>query len=700
MIGFLFTASALLHLSCDHLKGVGPTLLAKLAACGLFTLQDLLFHLPYRYQDRTRFTPIQDVRANDWCVISGKITKTEIVQGKRSSLIAYLSDQTGIIRLRFFHFNKDLINRLNQSEDLCVFGEVRQFSGQFEMIHPEYQILKHDAPIIVPETLTPLYATTHGLSQNKLRQFIHQALNLSQDYLIELEWLSKEELKAKQMLPLAESLMEIHHPPPDVSLDLFGSGKHPGLMRLAFDELLAQQISLLLAKKTRSRLKAPALPADDASIQDLLKSLPFQLTSAQIRVQKEISKDLIQSKPMLRLLQGDVGSGKTLIAAMAAVQAIASGHQVAFMVPTDILSEQHTKTLKKFLSPLNINVHRLSGKMKNKDRQNTLLAISTHQASLVVGTHALFQEHVQFAHLGLIIIDEQHRFGVKQRILLQEKANHNDLMPHQLLMTATPIPRTLTMTYYAHMDLSILDELPSGRIPVKTAILHQDKRIKIIERLQTVIDQGCQAYWVCTLIDESEHLQAINAIATHQELQTLMPNLNIGLIHGRMKSLEKEQIMNDFTLGKIQLLVATTVIEVGVDVPNASLMIIDNAERLGLSQLHQLRGRVGRGTRESHCLLLYQLPLSPEASARLKILRASSDGFLIAEKDRDLRGSGEFLGIRQTGHRPFKIACLDRDHHLIKDARTQAAQLLNENHVLAEAIAKRWLGEFEHFINS
>ncbi|HAT8631921.1 TPA: ATP-dependent DNA helicase RecG [Legionella pneumophila] len=686
--------------SCEYLTGVGPTIAAKLAKCGIFTIQDLLFHLPYKYQDRTRITPIQDLRSNEWCVIAGHVCKTEIKYGKRMMLNCYVEDKTGLVKLRFFHFNKQQVQSLNNSTMIRAFGEVRDFNNHLEMIHPEYQLLDQESDFHVEETLTPIYPTTQGLTQTRLRQLVKIALEQCEHELHQLEWMSEKQLQENNFYNLGEAIKLLHNPPPDISLSTLETGEHPALKRLIFDELLAQQLSMQFARQSRSKLQAPSIPLDKAIHTRFIESLPFTLTKAQQRVFKEISHDLAQSKPMLRLLQGDVGAGKTIIAALAALQAISQGFQVAFMAPTDLLSEQHTNSLSKWLEPIGINVLRLSGKMKTTERKNALTALQDNSCQLIVGTHALFQEQVEFARLGLVIIDEQHRFGVEQRLLLQQKGQLNQLIPHQLLMTATPIPRTLSMSHFAHLDISVIDELPPGRMPITTAVLNQDKRELIIERLQAAIANGKQAYWVCTLIEESEKLQCIAATDTSKKLQEQLSFARVGLVHGRMKALEKEATMAAFKQGEIDLLVATTVIEVGVDVPNASLMIIENAERLGLSQLHQLRGRVGRGNNQSHCLLLYQSPLSQQGAERLKIMRSTTDGFLISEKDLELRGSGEILGTRQTGFRQFKIANLQRDKTLFAILRPIAKQLVLEKTAIARQITQRWLGNFEQFLQS
>ena len=683
---------------CTTLPGVGPTLSAKLALCGIHTLQDLLFHLPYRYQDRTHITPIRDIRHQDWAVVVGRVCKTEVKLGRRRMLYCYLEDKTGILRLRFFHFNQQQMTSMRMGVQIRAFGEARLFDDALDMTHPEYQIIEEGAPLPVEETLTPIYSTTQGLTQNRIRQLVTIALDKYHHQLNDLEWMSDELLTSYGFHPLALAIQQLHNPPPDSPLHLLETGDHPGLKRLAFDELIAQRLSMLFARRQRATLIAPMMTNDIPIISQFLSHLPFKLTQAQSRVHQDIQYDLAQAKPMLRLIQGDVGSGKTVVAALAALQAIANGYQVALMAPTDILSEQHAQTLERWCVPLGIKVHRLSAKIKAAERKATLEALANHQCQLIVGTHALFQPEVVFARLGLVIIDEQHRFGVNQRMQLQQKGQTTTVCPHQLLMTATPIPRTLAMTQLAHLDISIIDELPPGRTPITTVVLNQDKRDLIIERLRKALDEGKQAYWVCTLIEESDTLQCQAAADTAVYLQTLLPNARVGLIHGRLKALEKERAMAEFKDGLVDLLVATTVIEVGVDVANASLMIIENTERLGLSQLHQLRGRVGRGSEQSHCVLLYQNPLSFTSKERLRVMRETNDGFIIAEKDLALRGSGEILGTRQTGYRVFKCADLHRDHALLSWLTPTTQQLMEQDPTTAHNIAKRWLGDFEGLI--
>lgn len=692
------TTAYLLSQSCDQLNGVGTVLAGKLAKCGIHTLADLLLHLPSRYQDRTRITPIQDLRVDDYSVIAGRVCKTEIKFGKKMMLYCYVEDKTAIIRLRFFHFNKQQIKALNESQWIRAFGEVRSFSNQLEMIHPEYQLLQDEHDVIVDEHLTPIYPSTQGLSQTRLRQLVQSALQVLSPQLASLEWMSAEQLNHYQMPSIDQAILLLHQPPPDVAVETLQQGSHPAWQRLAFDELLAQRLSMQFARQKRETLTAPPMSFNEDLAKRFITQLPFALTSAQQRVNQEIIQDLRLTHPMLRLVQGDVGSGKTIVAALAAIAAVDAGFQVALMAPTDLLSEQHAHNLQTWFAPLSIQCLRLTGKMTARERRQTLAQLADHQCQVVVGTHALFQKEVEFAKLGLVIIDEQHRFGVEQRLSLQQKGQRDNCAPHQLLMTATPIPRTLAMSQYAHLDLSIIDELPPGRTPVATVVINQERRDLIIERLKSAIAEGRQAYWVCTLIEESEKLQCTAATATAEALQQQLPKVRVGLVHGQMKNVQKEATMAAFKQGELDLLVSTTVIEVGVDVPNASLMIIENAERLGLSQLHQLRGRVGRGRVQSHCLLLYQAPLSNTGSERLKTMRATCDGFVIAEKDLQLRGAGEFLGSRQTGYQLLKIANLHRDKHLMPQVAEVAKQLIQQQPATARAIATRWLGNFEGFL--
>lgn len=680
------------------LPGVGPALAKKLIQCGIQTIQDLLFHIPFRYQDRTRITPIQDLQRNDWCVIYGRICKIEVKQGKKPMLYCYVEDKTGILRLRFFHFHRQQMLQFQNRPWVYAFGEVRQFQSQWEMVHPEYKLYETTAPLHIEETYTPIYSTTQGLSQTRLRQLVRSALELYEAQLQQLEWMSASQLQHYRLYAFPDALKTLHQPSPDIALSALEQGQHPGLKRLIFDELVAQRVSLSIVKQQRQALKAPILLVEQTVMRRFIESLPFHLTQAQARVQQEVATDLQRNYPMLRLVQGDVGSGKTVIAALAAIQALAQGFQVAFMAPTELLSEQHTATLSQWLAPLGFRTQMLRSKMKK--RTQVIQAIAHHDIDLIVGTHALFQDSIQFARLGLVIIDEQHRFGVEQRVQLWQKGQIADQVPHQLLMTATPIPRTLAMTQYAHLDLSIIDELPPNRTPVNTVVLNQTKRDLVIARLKTALQQQRQVYWVCTLIEESEKLQCMAALATTEYLKTQLPNVRIGLVHGRLSSLEKEQTMQAFKSGEMDLLVATTVIEVGVDVPNASVMIIENAERLGLAQLHQLRGRVGRGSTQSFCLLLYQPPLSRIGQERLQMMRETCDGFVIAEKDLQLRGAGNILGTQQAGYRSLKMMQQVPDMALLSEIGHVAYALLKDSPQLASTIAQRWLGEFENYTKS
>jgi len=690
--------NSVLNISCETINGVGPALAKKLAKCGISTVQDLLFHLPYRYQDRTRITPIADLRPPEWAVIAGRVCKTEVRPGKRALLTCYVEDASGMVKLQFFHFTMQQKKAFLAAPWIHAFGEVREFNQQRTMVHPEYQLLAEHEPLIVAETLTPIYPSTQGLTQNRLRHIVSNALTQYQEQLHGLEWMSEEQCQEQNVFPIAQAIELLHNPPPDTLLSSLEEGKHPALRRLCLDELVAQKLSMLFARRQRESQCAPRLIDTQNYQKTFIQNLPFPLTGAQERVIQEIQEDLTKNKPMLRLVQGDVGAGKTVVAALAALHAIGAGYQVALMAPTDLLSEQHTQNLKKWFAPLGLKVLKLSGKLKIAERREVLAQLRDGVCHLVVGTHALFQEEVHFRQLGLIIIDEQHRFGVEQRLSLQQKGQIEEQLPHQLLMTATPIPRTLSMTYLSHLEISIIDELPPGRTPITTAVLSQEKRIAVVSRLQEALAQGRQAYWVCTLIEESEKLQCMAATATAEQLQAALPNARVGLVHGRMTALEKDQIMGQFQQGLLDLLVATTVIEVGVDVPQASLMIIENAERLGLSQLHQLRGRVGRGATQSHCLLLYQAPLSPQGAERLKMMRATQDGFIIAEKDLELRGAGEILGTRQTGYRSFKIADPVRDHELLECVPEIARNLLNTSITTAQMLCERWLGNFTSYL--
>ncbi|WP_456374993.1 ATP-dependent DNA helicase RecG, partial [Thiolapillus sp.] len=585
------------------LKGVGPKSAGRLTRLGIDTVQDLLFHLPLRYQDRTRVVPLGQLRSGEEVVLEGEIEHVEIRFGRRRSLLVHLFDGSGRVILRFFHFSAAQKNALTKGLRLRCFGEVRNGPACLELVHPEYRLLGDEDRDMEETSLTPVYPTTEGMHQLTWRDLTEKSLALLRDSSTGLkEWLPADLLGEYRLMPLTEAIAYLHRPPPDASRQLLLQGRHPAQQRLAFEELVAHQLSLRQARQSHQCHRAPVFDGDDRLSASLLQRLPFSLTAAQQRVLDEISRDLRQSQPMLRLVQGDVGSGKTIVAALAALRAIASGYQAALMAPTELLAEQHLKSFRHWLEPLGIQVGWLSGGVKGKARKLLLEDLANNKTGLLVGTQALFQEDVQYHALGLVIVDEQHRFGVHQRLALREKGVRGGLFPHQLIMTATPIPRSLAMTAYADLDLSVIDELPPGRTPVTTVVISDQRREQIIERVRAACAQGRQAYWVCTLIEESEALQCQAAEDVAAELQTALDGLRVGLVHGRLSAQEKEQVMQSFKAGEIHLLVATTVIEVGVDVPNASLMIIENPERLGLSQLHQLRGRVGRGSVESHCV--------------------------------------------------------------------------------------------------
>ena len=690
--------TSLASISISSIKGVGAKVAERLHKLDIYSLQDILFHLPLRYEDRTRIYAIADLMPLMHGTVLGEVLSSEIQMGKRRSWLVKIKDGSGVLTLRFFHFSAAQKNAVTPGVLLRCFGEAKRGPRGLEMLHPEYRIHNDELLAEVSETLTPIYPTTEGLRQATWRNLTDAALavlNRSQPD----EYLPSELLQ--QPWSLTAALTYIHRPPPDASLQLLELGKHPAQQRLIIEELVAQQLSMYKLRSQSQQQRAIALTVDGELEQRFLASLPFAPTNAQRRVCDEIRFDLHKPLPMLRLVQGDVGSGKTLVAALAALTAIGQGYQVALMAPTELLAEQHATNFARWFGPLNITVAWLGGKTKGKARQTTLEAIADGNAQMVVGTHALFQQQVAFKALTLIIIDEQHRFGVHQRLALREKGGMAGVYPHQLVMTATPIPRTLAMTAYADLDTSIIDELPPGRTPVTTVAIPDSRRDDIIERVRSAVKQEQrQAYWVCTLIEESETLQCQAAEDTMQNLQLALPDLNVGLVHGRLKAAEKQAVMQQFSSGELDLLVATTVIEVGVDVPNASLMIIENPERLGLAQLHQLRGRVGRGSTASHCVLLYHAPLSKTAQARLGVLRDSNDGFVIAQRDLEIRGPGELLGTRQTGVLQFKIADLSRDTELLPLAQQIATSLWQHDQAASLQLIKRWLANKEIYGNA
>jgi len=680
-------------------KGVGPSLTEKLEKIGLLSVQDILFHLPLRYEDKTRVTTVRDLLVGTSTNIIGEITDSQITHGKRRMLVVTLHDGTGSIQLCFFSFSASQKNSLAVGKTIRCYGEVKRGPRSYQIVHPEYKSLDDDRELTsVEETLTPVYPSTDGLRQISLRSLTEQAL-------VRLQRGQVEELLPTDIFTeqysLSEALTIIHRPPPNVSVEQLEQGRHPAQQRLIKEELLAHNLSMLKLRQNSDVHDALPLVGDDKVSDKFLKSLPFSPTNAQTRVVAEIKTDLAKTQPMMRLVQGDVGSGKTLVAALAALTAISEGYQVALMAPTEILAEQHAINFANWFEPLGINVGWLAGKTKVKAKRLALEQIASGEMQMVIGTHALFQADVIFKNMVLVIIDEQHKFGVHQRLTLREKGVFNNKYPHQLIMTATPIPRTLSMTAYADLDSSIIDELPPGRTPINTVALPDLRRADVIERIrQGCVNDGRQAYWVCTLIEESEVLQCQAAEDTAILLQEQLPELKIGLVHGRMKAIEKQAVMDSFKSGDLHLLIATTVIEVGVDVPNSSLMVIENPERLGLAQLHQLRGRVGRGSVASFCVLLYKAPLSKTATKRLAVLRESNDGFVIAEKDLEIRGPGELLGTRQTGLADLKIADLLRDGYLIPEIKQKAYLLSRQHPERAQALIQRWLGNKERYSNA
>lgn len=680
--------------SVKTLKGVGEVLYHRLLRLGIENIHDLLFHLPLRYEDRSRIYPINSLSGGMYATIEGNIIHTEIVHLRTRSLLCRVNDETNVITLRFLHFNKGMQTLFQEGKFIRAYAEVKRGKSGLEMIHPQYTLYDTRPTFVAKEQqhLTPIYPTTDGIHQKTWRELIKQALMLLKQFPL------NENMPTSlrpALMGINEALRFLHQPDITSNAALLETRKHPAQQRLIIEELIAHNLSMKWLRASYQAKKTAAL-IEGNKTKALIASLPFALTAAQQRVFAEIATDLRQEKPMMRLVQGDVGSGKTLVAALAALVALESGFQVAMMAPTELLAEQHLMQFKQWFEPLGFSVAWLAGKQKGKARQQEIDRIATNEAQMVIGTHALFQDDILFKQLGLIIIDEQHRFGVMQRLALWEKGAH----PHQLFMTATPIPRTLAMTAYADLDTSIIDELPPGRTPITTVAIPQSRRDDVIER----VNQSCladrQVYWVCTLIEESDVLEAQAAEVTFEALKQQLPHIKIGLIHGRMKPQEKQLVMQQFKEKILQLLVATTVIEVGVDVPNASLMIIENPERLGLAQLHQLRGRVGRGSAISHCVLLYQTPLSQTAKKRLHVLRESQDGFYIAEQDIAIRGAGEILGTRQTGNIGFKIADLNQDQALLPLVQTLASDLFEHYPTHAQKLAQDWLGQKDRFINA
>ncbi len=686
--------------SLRSLKGVGPRMLERLAKLNIFKLSDLLFHLPLRYQDRSRIRALGSLRPGEEVLVEGTVDLSEIKFARRRMLLVQISDASGSILLRFFHFSNQQKQQLARGVRLRCFAEVRRGPQALEMVHPEYQLIaegsESEAKPETDKTLTPIYPVTEGLHQIGLRKLMVQLLErLAANKIALAELLPPALLAEKQMPTLKQALLFIHQPPSDTRICDLQEARHPAYQRLIFEELLAHYLSLRQLRQRMQQHDAPVLKAGNYA-QAFLNALPFSLTAAQQRVYMEIQQDLQQPRPMQRLVQGDVGSGKTVIAVLAALSAVEQGYQAVIMAPTEILAEQHLHNIEAWMTALKIKVTWLSGKLKVASRRQALEELVEGHSQIAIGTHALFQNDVRFARLGLVVVDEQHRFGVHQRLALREKGRAGNRYPHQLIMTATPIPRTLSMAAYADLDISVIDELPPGRKPVETVVIPESRRDEIVQRVHRACQQGKQVYWVCTLIEESEVLQCQAAEDTVEKLQTALSDVKTALVHGRMKAAEKEAVMQAFKQGEINLLVATTVIEVGVDVANASLMIIENAERLGLAQLHQLRGRVGRGEQASVCVLMYK-KLSQQARERLGVMRETSDGFEIARRDLALRGPGEILGTRQTGLLQLKIADLQRDQLLLEEVARVADRLLQDDSVAAEALIERWTGAASRF---
>jgi len=678
----------------SSLPGVGPALTETLHKLGVERVQDLWFHLPLRYEDRTRVTLIRDLVAGESAQIEGVVEAVETGFRYRPQLrVAIIDASHETLMLRFFHFRRQQAQQFAPGLRLRCFGAIRHGQHGLEMVHPQYRVLHGD--VAMEETLTPIYPVTEGLGQQRLRAVIDKALaRLPNETTLEL--IPPDLLQPLGLMPLRDALLGVHRPMPDADVQALLAGRHPAQQRLAFEELLAHHLSLKKLRARMRRHRAPALPPDPLLQKRFLDALPFALTRAQQRVAQEIGRDLAKQVPMLRLVQGDVGSGKTVVAALAALHAMANDRQTALMAPTELLAEQHLRNFRAWFEPLGIDVVWLAGKVTGRARDKALTQLS-RGAPIAVGTHALMQEGVEFARLGLAIVDEQHRFGVQQRMALRDKGMAGGEAPHQLVLTATPIPRTLAMSAYADLDVSTLDELPPGRTPVRTVAIANTRRDEVIERIRAACAEGRQAYWVCTLIEDSDQLQAQAAEVAHAQLCAALPQLAVGLVHGRMKPSVKQAAMDAFTDARTALLVATTVIEVGVDVPNASLMVIENAERLGLAQLHQLRGRVGRGSVASTCVLLYQSPLSGLAKQRLETLRETNDGFVIAETDLRLRGPGELLGTRQTGEMGFRVADIIRDASLMPAVQRVGAALLRGHPALATRLTARWIGAAARF---
>jgi ATP-dependent DNA helicase RecG len=678
-----------------YLKGVGPRVAEKLQRLGLQTQRDLLFHLPLRYEDRTFVTPVGSLQPGRRSQIEAEVLYAGVQfrrQGRsRRVLAAKLADNTGTIAVRFFFFSANQQQLFEKGNWLRCFGEVRLAQGALEMIHPEVQLIDREDPAPLPQTLTPIYPTTEGLHQASIKRILEQAIDKLDDDPI-AETLPRDWLDDHGFPDIVSAMTDLHRPMSKRDSELISQNRHPAQHRFVVEELAAHRLALLARRREIRRRSTPAIEGASRLEAGMLEALPFELTGAQQRVLGELMRDFEAGKPMIRLVQGDVGSGKTVVAALACLPVVESGYQAALMAPTEILAEQHLRNFETWLAPLGIGVVSLLGADKGRKRERKLEQIANGEAQVVIGTHALFQSSVEFDRLGFIVFDEQHRFGVDQRLALQRKTR-GDEMPHQLIMTATPIPRTMAMSLYADLDYSQIDELPPGRKPVTTSIVSEQQRASLIRRVAESCAAGGQVYWVCTLIEESEALQCEAAEMTYETLVRQLPNLSIGLVHGRMKSDAKEAEIQAFKNGDTNILVATTVIEVGVDVPNASIMIIENPERLGLAQIHQLRGRVGRGARESFCILLVRNDLSSAARRRLEIIRSTQDGFVIAQKDLEIRGAGEVLGTRQTGDMSFRIADLIRDQKWFGEVGELASLMQQPKYAHARAeLMRNWIG--------
>ncbi|HEX6928330.1 MAG TPA: ATP-dependent DNA helicase RecG, partial [Gammaproteobacteria bacterium] len=683
----------------------GGQVAARLEKLGLKTAQDLLFHLPLRYEDRSRVVPIGSLYPGTATSVEGDVELSEVAFRGKRTLLVRIADGSGSLTLRFFHFSRQQQESFQRGVKVRCFGEARRGKSGLEMVHPEYRVLRDDESLPQAENLTPVYPATEGVQQGRLRGLTTQALNRLKDGRLDVaELLPAEAIPGAQFPSLADALKYVHRPPLDADIAQLADGRHPAQRRLVLEELLAHHLSLQQLRQQTRQLGAPVMHGDGALTGEFLAQLPFALTGAQHRVLEEVFADISQPQPMMRLVQGDVGSGKTVVAALAALRAVEAGYQAAVMAPTELLAEQHFRNFLDWLEPLvadgGVRVAWLAGKLTAKQKREQLEEIESGNAKVVVGTHALFQEAVNFHRLGLVVIDEQHRFGVHQRLALRDKGAIEGRVPHQLIMTATPIPRTLAMTAYADLDTSIIDELPPGRTPVQTVVIPDSRRAEVVQRVNRAIDEGRQVYWVCPLIEESEALQYEAAEITFAALKDVLPDRRVGLVHGRMKSVEKENVMQAFKRGAIDLLIATTVIEVGVNVPNASLMVIENAERMGLAQLHQLRGRVGRGSAASSCVLMYKSPLSQLARTRLAVMRETNDGFVIAQEDLKLRGPGEVLGTRQTGLAQLHIADLVRDQDLLPHVQRIAARVMNDFPENVMPLIERWLGDASRYANA